>query len=97
MLAMKLSTTLGHIDNIPNSINASLVKDFYEYLKEIGTSENYQNQNIKQLIGFAKSLGSERTFYDTHTKDGIPSSSSVWSYIKNKNKKFITVTDLEQS
>lgn len=65
MLAMKLSTTLGHIDNIPNSINASLVKDFYEYLKEIGTSENYQNQNIKQLIGFAKSLGSERTFYDT--------------------------------
>ena len=34
-MAMKLSTTLGHIDNIPNSINASLVNDFYEYLKEI--------------------------------------------------------------
>jgi len=39
-MAMKLSTTLGHINKIPNSINASLVKEFYEYLKDIGTPEN---------------------------------------------------------
>lgn len=51
---MKFSTTLGHINKIPNSIYASVVKEFYEYLKEIGTSENYQNQNLKQIIGFAK-------------------------------------------
>ena len=44
-MPMKLLTTLGHIDNLPNSTNASLVKDFYEYLKEIGTSENYQNRS----------------------------------------------------
>jgi hypothetical protein len=44
-MAMKLSTTLSHVDKIPNHTNVSLVKDFYEYLKEIGTSENYQNQN----------------------------------------------------
>ena len=66
-MAMKLSTTLGHIHKIPNAINASLVKDFYEYLREIGTSENYQNQNLKQIIGFAKSLGTEKTFYDIVT------------------------------
>ena len=59
---MKLSTTLGHIHKIPNSKNASLVKDFYDYLKEIGTSENYQNQNLKQIIGFAKSLGTLKTY-----------------------------------
>ena len=91
-MAMKLSTTLRHIDNIPNSINASLVKDFYEYLKGIGTSENYQNQNIKQLIGFAKSLGSEKTFYEIHAKDGIVS--FLNTKIKDSNtdpdKKWIT-------
>jgi len=70
-MAMKLSTTLGHINKIPNSRNASLVKDFYEYSKEIGTSENYQNQNLKQIIGFAKSLGIEKTFYDIKNKHEI--------------------------
>jgi hypothetical protein len=51
---MKLSTTLIHLDTIPNPVNASLVKEFYEYLKQLGTSENYQNQNLKQLINFAQ-------------------------------------------
>jgi hypothetical protein len=50
---MKLSTALIHVNSVPNPINASLVKQFYEYLKEMGTSENYQNQNLKQLINFA--------------------------------------------
>jgi hypothetical protein len=63
-MAMKLSTTLGHINSIANPTNASLVKEFYEYLKDIGTSENYQNQNLKQIIGFGKYLGTEKTFYD---------------------------------
>lgn len=71
-MAMKLSTTLGHIGDILNPVNASLVKDFYHYLKEIGTSENYQNQNIKQLIGFAKFLGT-KTFHDVKTKNEIVS------------------------
>jgi hypothetical protein len=70
-MAMKLSTTLGHIHKIPNSMNAPLVMDFYEYLKEMGTSENYQNQNLKQIIGFAKSLGTEKTFYDIKNKDDV--------------------------
>lgn len=53
-MTMKLSTTLIHLDTIPNPVNASLVKEFYEYLKQLGTSENYQNQNLKQLINFAQ-------------------------------------------
>jgi hypothetical protein len=44
-MAMKLSTTLRHIDTIPDNVNAEVVKEFHDYLKEIGTSENYQNQN----------------------------------------------------
>jgi site-specific recombinase XerD len=68
---MKLSTTLIHLNSIPIPINASLVKQFYEYLKEIGTSENYQNQNLKQLINFAIYLGEEKTLYEVSTKDEI--------------------------
>ena len=89
---MKLSTTLGHINTIPNPINASLVKEFYEYLRDIGTSENYQNQNLKQIIGLAKSLGIEKTFYDINRKDEIIS--FLNTKIKDSNadpdKKWIT-------
>jgi len=91
-MAMKLSTTLGHINTIPNPINASLVKEFYEYLRDIGTSENYQNQNLKQIIGLAKSLGIEKTFYDINRKDEIIS--FLNTKIKDSNadpdKKWIT-------
>jgi integrase/recombinase XerD len=91
-MAMKLSTTLGHINRIPNTINASLVEEFFEYLRDIGTSENYQNQNLKQIIGFTKSLGIEKTFYDIKSKDEIVS--FLNTKIKDSNtdpdKKWIT-------
>jgi hypothetical protein len=61
-MPVKLLTTLGHINSIPNSSNAKAIKEFYEYLKEIGTSENYQNQNLKQITVFAKSLAEKKHF-----------------------------------
>jgi hypothetical protein len=42
-MPMKLSTTLEHINDIPNKVNACVVKEFFQYLKDIETSENYQN------------------------------------------------------
>ena len=48
-MAIKLSTTLGHINTINNSENAAVLKEFHEYLKSIGTFENYQNQNLKLI------------------------------------------------
>ena len=47
---MKLSTTLSHITTVPNSLNSKAITEFYHYLKSIGTSENYQNQNLKAII-----------------------------------------------
>ena len=70
-MAMKLSTTLGHINNILNALNAAIIRDFYEYLKDIETSENYQNQNLKQLIGYAIFLGNNVTFHEIQKKDQI--------------------------
>jgi hypothetical protein len=44
-MAMKLSTTLSHITTAPNSSNSRAITEFSNYMKSIGTSENYQNQN----------------------------------------------------
>ena len=61
-MAMKLSTTLSHIATVPNSSNSKIISEFYQYMKSIGTSENYQNQNLKAIIVYAKFLGPELTF-----------------------------------
>ena len=89
---MKLSTTLIHLNTIPNPVNASLVNEFYEYLKEIGTSDNYQNQNLKQIINFARYLGVEKTLYDVKTKEEIVSflNTKIKESNLNPDKKWIT-------
>jgi integrase/recombinase XerD len=70
-MAMKLSTTLSHITSVPNSINSKIISEFYHSMKSIGTSENYQNQNLKAIIVYAKFLSSEITFYDIHKREQI--------------------------
>jgi hypothetical protein len=49
-MAMKLSTALSHITTVPNSVNSKIITEFYQYMKDTGTSENYQNQNLKAII-----------------------------------------------
>lgn len=71
-MAMKLSTTLSHITTVPNSINSKIISEFYYYnMKSIGTSENYQNQNLKAIVVYAKFLGPEITFYDIKKREQI--------------------------
>ena len=40
-------------------------------MKQLGTSENYQNQNLKQIINFARYLGPKKTMSNVKTKDDI--------------------------
>jgi hypothetical protein len=63
-MVMKLSKTLSHVTTVLNSINSNAITEFYNYMKSIGTYENYQNQNLKAIIGYARFLGVEITFYD---------------------------------
>jgi hypothetical protein len=67
----KLSTTIGSISSIPNLANSALVHEFYQYMKSIGTSENYQNVNLKIIIYFSKFLGP--------TADAV----GAWVYTEN--------------
>src|SRR4051812_30381573 len=55
-MPVKLSTTVNNINTIPNKENQVLVKEFYEFMNSSGTSEKYQNNNLKTIITFAKSL-----------------------------------------
>lgn len=89
---MKLSTTLIHLKSIPNSVNASSVNEFYQYLIEIGTSVNYQNQNLKQIINFARYLGAGKTFCDVRSRNEIISflNTKIKDSNQDPDKRWIT-------
>lgn len=70
-MPVKLSTTVNNISTIPNMENQVLVKEFYEFMKSSGTSEKYQNNNLKTIIAIAKSLDSSVSFYVINKREQI--------------------------
>ncbi|MGN6560698.1 MAG: hypothetical protein ACTHJ2_09260, partial [Candidatus Nitrosocosmicus sp.] len=68
----KLTTTIANIDSkVNNEVNRDLIKEFYNYLKNIDTSDNYQNGLLKVIIRYAEHLGQETTFYQIQDKEQI--------------------------
>lgn len=55
-MPVRFSTTVNNIQTIPNENNRKLVTEFYEFMKSSGTSDKYQNNNLKTIIAFGKSL-----------------------------------------
>jgi hypothetical protein len=51
-MSLKLSTTIGKIQNIPNSKNIEVINEFLEYMKSNESSEDHQNNNLKVVIAF---------------------------------------------
>jgi len=45
---------------MPNKVNSDLLKEFYQHMKDNGTSQNYQKGNLKTIIHFAEYIN-ERT------------------------------------
>ena len=45
-MPFKLSTTIGKIQNIPNSKNIEIINEFLEYMRNNSSSEHHQNNNI---------------------------------------------------
>ena len=71
-MPIRLSTILASIDSsIPNPTNASLIKEFYTFMKANGTSESYQKNNLKTIITFAKWLDNNKTFYEITNTEQI--------------------------
>lgn len=90
-MTVTLSTTLHNLGLIPNNVNAEIILNFYKYLNSVGTSDSYQNQNIKQMTNFAKYLGKEKSFHDL-TKDEIISylNTKIKNSTIDPDKKWIT-------
>jgi len=88
-MPMKLSTTINTITSIPNPTNAELLSEFHQYMKANGTSESYQNGNLRIMIYFAKFLGPSVDLYiinkkhilallDTKIKDSVEDPDKRW-------------------
>ena len=72
LLPAKLTTTVRNIDiKVTNQTNRQIINDFYEYLQNIDTSENYQNGLLKVLIRYAEHIGKNTTFYQIQEKEQI--------------------------
>ena len=76
----KLTTTVKKIKSIPNSLNSTLISEFYQYMKSNSASESHQNNNLKALISFAHFLGPNVSFYDIKQKD-------MTTFVRIKEKK----------
>jgi integrase/recombinase XerD len=67
-MPVKLTTTIAGISLLSNSMDKALLYEFNQYMKFIGTSENYQNGNLKIMRYLARFLGSNTDFYQIQKK-----------------------------
>lgn len=85
----KISTVLEKVTEIPNEANRKMVYEFYNFMLENDTSQNYQRGNLIVIIAFAKSLDglsltrvrtSEQviSFLDSRKKDLVACSYKIW-------------------
>ena len=70
-MPMKLTTTIGKVQTIPNSKNVEIVNNFLDYMRKSGSSEHHQNNNLKVVIAFANFLGKDSSFYDIKRKEQV--------------------------
>ena len=72
LMPTTLSTTVRHIyDRVPNSVNSQLIAEFHQFMKDNGTSQRHQNNNLKAIIAFAEFLGANKNFCQVTSKDQI--------------------------
>jgi hypothetical protein len=65
-MPVKLSTTVKKIQSIKNPDNLALVNDYYQYIKDNGSSDSHQNNILKAIISFANFVGPDISFADKH-------------------------------
>ena len=55
-MVAKLSTTISKIQSLPNSSNSTTLNEFLFYMKNNGSSERHQNNNLIVMIEFSTYL-----------------------------------------
>lgn len=57
-MTVRLSTTVHNAEKVvSNEENVKIIFRFFEFMKKNGTSESYQNNNLKAIIAYSKFLG----------------------------------------
>jgi integrase/recombinase XerD len=70
-MVAKLSTTIEKIKNLFNFSNIKIFNEFLLYMKNNGSSERHQNNNLNVIIEFSNYFGSNTCFYDIKKKEQI--------------------------
>jgi hypothetical protein len=73
-VTVKLSTTLNNLErSVSSEENKKIILRFFDFMKRIGTSERYQNNNLKAIITYSKFLGPSISLNQVKKKDQITS------------------------
>jgi hypothetical protein len=72
-MPLRLDTVLRKLEHMSNRANSGLLKDFYQHMKDNGTSENYQKGNLKAMVHFAEYIGAATSFYLVNRQEQIMS------------------------
>jgi integrase/recombinase XerD len=70
-MVAKLSTTINKIENMSNYSNSKTLIEFLTYMKNNGSSERHQNNNLNVMIEFSNFFDSSTAFYDINKKEQI--------------------------
>ena len=80
-MTVRLTTTISNIEKIvSNEENVQTILRFFAFMKKIGTSERYQNNNLKAIIAYSKFVGPSVPFHQ------IKSRSQIISFLDTKIK-----------
>jgi integrase/recombinase XerD len=80
-MTVRLSTTVRNIEkSISSPENVEIILRFFDFMKKIGTSERYQNNNLKAIIAYTKSLGPSISL------DQVKSKTQITSFLDTKIK-----------
>ena len=93
MVTVRLSTTLNNLDRfISNEENKEIIQLFFDFMKRIGTSERYQNNNLKAIINYSKFLGPSISLNLVKNKEQITSvlNSKIKGIEEDPDKRWIT-------
>jgi integrase/recombinase XerD len=91
-MPMKLSTTIGKIQKIPNTKNIEIMHDFLDYMRTNDSSEHHQNNNLKVAIAFANFLGKDISFDEIQKKEQVLAflETKIKSSEEDPDKRWIT-------
>jgi hypothetical protein len=62
-MPIRLDKVLRKVEHLSNKLNSYLLMDFYQHMKDNGTSQNYQKGNLKAKVHLAEHMGAGKSLH----------------------------------